>query len=319
MRAHAWTEQRREAATSASEEADERPSRRAGRRGRPRRRARPRHRRPDAVDRAARAAGRPHAARPHRRPLRRRRSPGPSPSPPPCARPPCSRSRSGSRVSGRPRAHPAGRPAGAGRGRARSAAAGSGRCCSASWPSSVIGRLVTLPLAAYARGRPAPLRAVHPRAGGCGCATSRSPPAINAGADRAGPAGPRLARPPGAADVVGLGGAGRGGAGRRRVVPLAGGHRAGVQPLRADAGRAAAHRPARAGRARTAPRCRTCWSSDASRRTTALNAYVSGFGSTRRIVVYDTVLEQLPDDRDRVDRRPRARPRRRPTTSSPAR
>jgi Zn-dependent protease with chaperone function len=35
---------------------------------------------------------------------------------------------------------------------------------------------------------------------------------------------------------------------------------------------------------------------DASRRTTALNAYVSGFGSTRRIVVYDTVLAQLPDD-----------------------
>ena len=35
--------------------------------------------------------------------------------------------------------------------------------------------------------------------------------------------------------------------------------------------------------------------SDASRRTTALNAYVSGFGSTRRIVVYDTVLKQLPD------------------------
>ena len=35
---------------------------------------------------------------------------------------------------------------------------------------------------------------------------------------------------------------------------------------------------------------------DASRRTTALNAYVSGFGATRRIVVYDTVLEQLPDD-----------------------
>jgi STE24 endopeptidase len=35
--------------------------------------------------------------------------------------------------------------------------------------------------------------------------------------------------------------------------------------------------------------------SDASRRTTALNAYVSGFGSTRRIVVYDTVLDRLPD------------------------
>jgi STE24 endopeptidase len=35
--------------------------------------------------------------------------------------------------------------------------------------------------------------------------------------------------------------------------------------------------------------------SDASRRTTTLNAYVSGFGSTRRIVVYDTVLDTLPD------------------------
>ena len=31
---------------------------------------------------------------------------------------------------------------------------------------------------------------------------------------------------------------------------------------------------------------------DASRRTTSLNAYVSGFGSTRRIVVYDTLLKQ---------------------------
>jgi STE24 endopeptidase len=33
---------------------------------------------------------------------------------------------------------------------------------------------------------------------------------------------------------------------------------------------------------------------DASRRTTALNAYVSGFGSTRRIVVYDTLLRAAP-------------------------
>ncbi|WP_157570217.1 M48 family metallopeptidase [Microtetraspora malaysiensis] len=31
---------------------------------------------------------------------------------------------------------------------------------------------------------------------------------------------------------------------------------------------------------------------DASRRTTALNAYVSGFGATRRIVVYDTLVSQ---------------------------
>lgn len=36
--------------------------------------------------------------------------------------------------------------------------------------------------------------------------------------------------------------------------------------------------------------------SDASRRTTALNAYVSGFGPSRRIVVYDTVLDRLPDE-----------------------
>jgi STE24 endopeptidase len=35
---------------------------------------------------------------------------------------------------------------------------------------------------------------------------------------------------------------------------------------------------------------------DASRRTTTLNAYVSGIGSTRRVVVYDTLVEGLPDD-----------------------
>jgi STE24 endopeptidase len=35
---------------------------------------------------------------------------------------------------------------------------------------------------------------------------------------------------------------------------------------------------------------------DASRRTTTLNAYVSGYGSTRRVVLYDTVLHDLPRD-----------------------
>lgn len=34
--------------------------------------------------------------------------------------------------------------------------------------------------------------------------------------------------------------------------------------------------------------------SDASRRTTALNAYFTGFGPTRRIVVYDTLVNTLP-------------------------
>lgn len=33
---------------------------------------------------------------------------------------------------------------------------------------------------------------------------------------------------------------------------------------------------------------------DASRRTTTLNAYVSGFGATRRVVIYDTLLEDVP-------------------------
>lgn len=35
---------------------------------------------------------------------------------------------------------------------------------------------------------------------------------------------------------------------------------------------------------------------DASRRTTSLNAYVSGLGSTRRIVVYDNLLEDAPPE-----------------------
>ena len=38
---------------------------------------------------------------------------------------------------------------------------------------------------------------------------------------------------------------------------------------------------------------------DASRRTTALNAYVSGLGPTRRIVVYDTLLREAPAGRGR--------------------
>jgi STE24 endopeptidase len=35
---------------------------------------------------------------------------------------------------------------------------------------------------------------------------------------------------------------------------------------------------------------------DASRRTTTLNAYVSGYGSTRRVVVYDNLVEDLDED-----------------------
>ncbi|MCW2726721.1 MAG: Zn-dependent protease with chaperone function [Frankiales bacterium] len=39
---------------------------------------------------------------------------------------------------------------------------------------------------------------------------------------------------------------------------------------------------------------------DASRRTTALNAYVSGFGSTRRIVLYDTLVQQASPEEVRL-------------------
>jgi STE24 endopeptidase len=39
---------------------------------------------------------------------------------------------------------------------------------------------------------------------------------------------------------------------------------------------------------------------DASRRTRAVNAYVSGFGATRRIVIYDTLLREAPDAEVRV-------------------
>ena len=35
---------------------------------------------------------------------------------------------------------------------------------------------------------------------------------------------------------------------------------------------------------------------DASRRTTTLNAYVSGFGSTRRVVLYDNLVDDVPEN-----------------------
>ncbi|MGY2704087.1 M48 family metallopeptidase [Nocardioides sp. HB32] len=35
---------------------------------------------------------------------------------------------------------------------------------------------------------------------------------------------------------------------------------------------------------------------DASRRTTTLNAYVSGFGDTRRVVLYDNLVDDVPED-----------------------
>ena len=154
-------------------------SRASGRSGRPRRaaltvtaavlrgaRARRRHRRPDAVAAAAGASGRSDAGRPgrgacpaeqHRRRgvLRRRAAAR-------VADLPAARTRRSSAALG---LTPLGARHRARRGAGRSAAAGCGRSCSASSTLLVIGRLVTLPLVRVRRGRPAPLRALHPELG----------------------------------------------------------------------------------------------------------------------------------------------------------
>ena len=179
-------------------------------------------------DVAARAARRPHPDRPDRRAVRRRSWTAPSPSPRPSGPASLVSLVLGLAVAARPRPHPARRAARAGRRPHRSAAAGSGRSCSGVLALTVIGRLVTLPLAAYGGGGPAPLRAVHPQLGAV------APGRRRLHRHRRRPDGPRaarpgLARPPGAAHVVGLGGAGAAAAGGRRLVPVAGGDRARVQ------------------------------------------------------------------------------------------
>ncbi len=52
------------------------------------------------------------------------------------------------------------------------------------------------------------------------------------------------------------------------------------------------------------------FSVDASRRTTAANAYVTGLGPTKRVVLFDTLLDRYEPRRGPLGRRPRARPRR---------
>ena len=179
--------------------------RRAGRRARPRRRARRRHRRPDAVDLLPEPAGRPHArsTRPRGLSAGAGRT-GPRPSPPRCARRPCSRWRSGS-------------PSPASSGSPRSAAgwsAPSPRPLGGGWVwqvlLGVLALIVDRPAGHAAagglrRGGPAPLRPVHPQLGAVAARRRRRPPAIDAGLTALRPAGARLARPPRAADVVGLG------------------------------------------------------------------------------------------------------------------
>ena len=160
---------------------------------------------------------------------------------------------------------------------------------------AVIGRLVTLPLSAY--GEVVRHRyGLSTRSWGLWLRDVAVATAINAGLTALGPAGPGLARPPRAADLVGLG--------RRR------GRRRSSSSGPSSGRCSSSRRSTGSSRCRPGRCAAICWRwreengtpvqdvlvSDASRRTTALNAYVSGFGSTRRIVVYDTVLEQLPDD-----------------------
>ena len=209
------------------------------------------------VGRAARAAGRPHAHRPHRRALRGRQLTGPSPSPPRSGRRPWLSLLLGLAVAG---------VLGLTRLGARLVRAVA-RPLGGGWAwqvllgvvaLAVIGRLVTLPLSAYGeviRHR----YGLSTRGWGLWLRDVAVSTAIDAGADRVRAARPGLAGPPGAAHLVGLGG-GRGRrARRRRVVPLAGGHRAGVQPLRVDARRASCAPTCSRWRRRTARRCRTCW------------------------------------------------------------
>ena len=51
---------------------------------------------------------------------------------------------------------------------------------------------------------------------------------------------------------------------------------------------------------------------DASRRTTAANAYVDGLGHTKRVVLYDTLLERFDPAQVRPRRGARAGPRQAP-------
>jgi STE24 endopeptidase len=63
-----------------------------------------------------------------------------------------------------------------------------------------------------------------------------------------------------------------------------------IEPMEASSLRDAVLETARRG----GVEAETVWVADASRRTRAVNAYVTGFGATRRIVLYDTLVDTLP-------------------------
>ena len=202
----------------------------------------------------------------------------------------------GPRARGRrgPRAHPPRRPAGPrrrGTARRRMGLAGAAgrRVARRHRPAGHAAAL------GVRRDGPAPLRAVDAELGPLD-PRRRCLHRDRRRADRVRAAGAGLARPPGAAHLVGLGGCGGRRARGRRVVPVAGRHRAGVQPLRVDARRPAAHRPDRAGGGERHARCRTSSSPTPPAGRPRSTPTSRDSASTRRIVVYDTVLDRLPDE-----------------------
>ncbi len=87
-------------------------------------------------------------------------------------------------------------------------------------------------------------------------------------------------------------------AGGAAVVRAAGGGRAGVQPVHPD-GAGPLRTELMSMAARDGVPVRDVLVADASRRTKAVNAYVSGLGPTRRVVVYDTAGRGDPGRGDR--------------------
>ena len=198
---------------------------------------------------------------------------------------------------------------------ARSAATGSPRRCSAGWPWCFVGRPADAAVRRLAAVVLRPVRAVHPGLG----RLDRRPAQVVRGqrGDRRGRAARLLHRDP-ASRRAGGGRSARSGRPRwwccsRSSFPVL------VEPIFNR------FTPMEPGPLRTelmalaAPRrrpVRDVLVADASRRTRAVNAYVSGLGPTRRIVVYDTLLREAPPAEVASRRRARAGPRQGPATCS---
>ena len=103
---------------------------------------------------------------------------------------------------------------------------------------------------------------------------------------------PRAWWAPGAAVVVGFGVA--------DDVPRAGRPRPDLQPLHAAARGPRARATSSTSRARAGVDVGEVYEVDASRRTTAANAYVNGLGRTKRVVLFDTLMRDFTRDEVRL-------------------